>query len=115
MLRNQMPADELAHLRDEIHALRAREVELRKCFTDDCDNGHYEGCEYDVVVRVQKRRVLNKDRLPDAILNDPQYFDIKISPVVKVVPRSEPQLPLGFASTNITASNDNFEVVETWF
>lgn len=114
MLRNQLPADELAHVRDEIRALRAREVELRKCFTDDCDNGLYEGFEFDVVVRIQQRRVLNKDRLPAAILNDPQYFDTKFSPVVRVMPRKEPQLPLGASDADVIASGDSFEVVEAW-
>jgi len=114
MLRNQLPADELAQVRDGIRALRAREIELRKCFTDDCDNGLYEGFEFDVVVRIQQRRVLNKDRLPDVILNDPQYFDTKYSPIVRVVPRDEPRLPLGFSDKNVVASGDSFEVVEAW-
>ena len=114
MLQNQLPADELAQVRDGIRALRAREVELRKCFTDECDNGLYEGFEFNVVVRLQQRQVLNKDRLPAAILNDPQYFDTKLSPVVKVVPRKEPRLPLGFAEADMAYSNDNFDVIETW-
>ncbi|KPU84975.1 hypothetical protein JI58_00395 [Marinosulfonomonas sp. PRT-SC04] len=49
MFRNLLPADELAQLRTEILALRTREVELRKCFTEDSDDGFYEGHHFDVV------------------------------------------------------------------
>lgn len=114
MTRNQLPADELAHVRDEIRALRAREVALRRCFTEDCDNGLYEGCEFDVVVRMQKRCVLNQNRLPAEILDDPQYFDIRYSPTVRVKPRTEPRLPMDFKQSGLGASFDNFDVVEAW-
>ena len=109
-----MPADELGHIQKEISALRAREVALRKCFTDDCDDALYEGCEYDVEVKFQKRRVLAKDRLPAAIVNDPQYYDVKYAPVVRVVQRDEPRLPMGFADAGLVASHNSFEVVEAW-
>jgi len=114
MLQNQSPADELAHVRDEIRALRLREVELRKCFTEDCDNGLYEGCEFDVEVRMQKSCVLNKNRLPADILNDPQYFDIRYAPIVRVKPRLQPGLPLGYAPNAGAAGNENFDVIEVW-
>ena len=113
MLRNQLPADELAHIRDEIRALRAREVQLRKCFTEECDNGFYEGCDFDVEVRMQKQCVLNKNRLPAEILDDPQYFDIRYTPVVRVKPRIEPRLPLDYGQIG-AAQNENFDVIETW-
>jgi hypothetical protein len=112
MLRNQLPADELGHIRDEIRALRLREAQLRQCFTDDCDDGRFEGCDYDVVVQLHKRRVLNKSRLPAAILNNPRYFEEKSSPVVSVVARIEPRLPLGFAENQSPFGDDNFEVIE---
>ncbi|WP_456389298.1 hypothetical protein [Profundibacter sp.] len=114
MLRNQLPADELAHVRGEIRNLRAREVELRKCFTEECDSGLFEGCDFDVEVRMQKRCVLNKNRLPAEILNDPQYFDIRYSPIVRVKPRKEPRLPLDCAVVGVTASIDSFDLIEAW-
>ncbi len=111
---HQMPADELGRVRNEIRMLRAREVELRKCFTQDCDDALFEGCDYDVEVKFQKRRVLAKDRLPREILNDPQYFDVKFTPVVRVIQRKEPRLPLGFSHAGVIFARDNFDVVETW-
>ncbi|AXX97510.1 hypothetical protein [Profundibacter amoris] len=111
---HQMPADELGHVRKEIQALRAREIELRKCFTDECDDGVFEGCEYDVEVKYRKRRVLARNRLPSDILNDPKYFDIRLAPVVRVVKRKEQRLPLGFGPAGMIAAQDNFDVVEAW-
>ena len=111
---HQMPADELGHIRKEMRALRAREIELRKCFTDECDEGIFEGCDYDVEVKFQKRRVLAKNRLPSDILNDPKYFDIRLAPIVRVVQRKEPRLPLGFGPAGMIAPQDNFDVVEAW-
>jgi len=112
MLSNQLPADELAHIRDEIRDLRAREEELRQCFTEDCDNGHFEGCSYDVVVQLHTRRVLQKSRLPAAILNDPRYFTEKSTPVVRVVERAQPRLPFGFAENSNPFGAENFDVIE---
>lgn len=114
MLQKKLPADKLADVHDEISALRLREVELRKCFTDDCDFSLYEGREFDVEMRLEKRRVLAKDRLPESILNNPRYFDVKLSPIVRVVSRKEPRLPLEFSQAAVIASNDNFEVIEAW-
>lgn len=114
MFRNLLPADELAQVRDKIRALRTREIELRKCFTDDNDDGFYEGCNFDVVVRLQKRCVLNKNRLPADILNDPQYFDVRYAPTVQVIPRVEPRLPLDDPQSGILASNNNFDVLEAF-
>ncbi len=114
MMQNQLPADELAHVRDEIRMLRTREVALRKCFTEDCDDGLYEGCEFDVVVRMQKRCVLNQNRLPAEILNDPQYFDVRYAPTVRVKPRSQPRLPMDLSQSGVDGPADNFDVIETW-
>lgn len=112
MMLNQLPADELANVQEKIRALRAREVALRRCFTDDSDDGLYEGCEFDVEVRMQKRCVLNQNLLPAEILNDPKYFDIRYAPTVRVKPRVEPRLPLDFGRTNLGDLGDNFEVIE---
>lgn len=114
MFQKQLPADELAQVRRKIRDLRAREVALRKCFTEDVDDGVYEGCDYDVVVRLQKQCVLNKSRLPDEILNDPQYFDIRYAPNVRVVPRAEPRLPLDDLPSGILATGDSFDVIEAF-
>lgn len=109
---DKMPADELADVQDKIRALRAREVALRRCFTEDCDSGLYEGYEFDVEVRLQKRCVLNQNLLPAEILNDPKYFDIRYAPTVRVRPRAEPRLPLDFGPTGQNAFVDNFDVIE---
>lgn len=114
MLKNQMPADELALIRKEIRALRNREVELRKCFTEECDSGRFEGCEYDVEVRLQRRRVLAKHRLPPQILNDPQYFEIRTSPIVRIIPRDEPRLPLDYTANGPVEGLENADVIEAW-
>jgi len=112
MLSNQLPADELAQIRDKIYNLRAREEELRLCFTEDCENGRFEGCSHDVVVQLHTRRVLQKSRLPAAILNDPRYFTEKSTPVVRVVERVEPRLPFGFAENSNPFGAENFDVIE---
>ena len=68
MFQNLVPAgklpDELAtRCAIKIHALRLpARSRLRKCFTDDGDDGFYEGCNFDVVVRLQKRCVLEPKR-----------------------------------------------------
>jgi len=111
---HQLPADELGHMRNEIRLLRAREVELRKCFTQDCNDALFDGYDYDVEVRFQKRRVLAKDRLPREILNDPQYFDVKYTPVVRVIQRKQPRPPLEVPHAGMIPARENFDVVETW-
>ena len=112
MLQNQLPADELAHIRGEIRNLQQREAELRRCFTKECEQGRYQGCDYDVVVQLHSRRVLNKSRLPAGILNNPHYFEVKSSPVVKIVRRTEPRLPLGFGEDANPFGEENFDVIE---
>lgn len=112
MFENQMPADELAQVREKIHALRMREIKLRKCFTDACEDGFYEGNNFDVVVQLQKRCVLNQNRLPAEIRNDPQYFDVRYAPVVRLVPRAEPRLPLDYSQSAMLVQNDSFDVLE---
>ncbi len=85
MLLNQLPVKKQGHIYDEILALRAREVELRKCFTDDCN-------EFDLEMRSQIRRVLSADRLPADIPNN----------------------PLDSAPMGTVASNDNFDAIKSW-
>lgn len=93
MFENQMPTDGQMQGREKVRALRTHEIELRKCFTDTCDDDVYEDSHFDVVVQLQKRCVLNQNRLPAEIRDDPQYFDVRYAPVVRLVPRAEPQLP----------------------
>lgn len=114
MFNTQTPADELAKVRDEIRILRDREIELRKCFTRNCDEGVYEGCEFDVEVRLQKRCVLNQSRLPDEILNDPQYFDVRYAPIVRVMPRKEPRFALDDTHSGFRPTQENYDLVETF-
>ena len=112
MFEKRLPVDELAKVREEICILRDREIELRKCFTRDCDEGIYEGAEFDVEVRLQKRCVLNQSRLPDEILNDPQYFDIRYAPIVRIIPRPEPRFALDDTHSGFRPMVDNFDVAE---
>ena len=85
MLINAAPADEIAEIRGQIRMLQDREAELRAGFLSGLHG--WEGAEYAVELTQQRRRVLLKDRLPEAILNDPRYWDERVTQTLKVQPR----------------------------
>ncbi|WP_299845102.1 hypothetical protein [uncultured Roseovarius sp.] len=73
-------ADELAGIRSEINALKAREQMLRDVVLSDPDS--HAGQNHEVVVKKQKRRVLLRDRLPAHILRNPAYWEEREVPHV---------------------------------
>ena len=80
------PADELSLLRSEMRKLREREAELREGFL----KGRYsrDGTIARVNLKVQRRRMLQRDRLPPHIQNDPRYWQMRESHVVQVEERA---------------------------
>ena len=78
------PADELAEIRSQIRALKAREAELRAYFLDD-RLAPAEGAQARVVFTEQKRRIFDKALLPSAVHDDPRYWQIDRRRVVKCV------------------------------
>ncbi len=91
--RNISPADELGHLRDEIKRLKAREAELRaEMLVDDRVEP---GETYRVEVVEQQRRVFDRSALPPEIADDPQYWKVSTSRIVRVKPvNPEPAAPV---------------------
>lgn len=81
--RNMTPADELGHIRDELKRLKARETELR---AEILETGDASGAEYTVEIKTQERRVLDRDKLPQEILDDPYYYKTSTSQIVRTVP-----------------------------
>jgi hypothetical protein len=80
---NMTPADELGHIREELKRLKARETELR---TEILETGDASGVEYTVEIKTQERRTLDKEKLPQEILDDPYYYKISTSQIVRTVP-----------------------------
>lgn len=81
--RNMTPADELGHIREELKRLKARETELR---TELLATGEASGTDYTIEIKTQERRTLDKDKLPPEILEDPYYYKISTSQVLRSVP-----------------------------
>jgi hypothetical protein len=67
------PVDEFARLKAEIKRLQDRAEVLRDGFLRPgvCLRSN----QFEVVVKRAKRRVFQKDRLPEAVLSDPQYWE----------------------------------------
>lgn len=82
-LRNMTPADELGHIREEMKRLRAREAELR---TEILETGDATGSDFTVEIKEQERRTLDKDKLPREIVEDPYYYKVSVSRIVRTVP-----------------------------
>lgn len=80
--RNIGPADELGLLREEMRRLKAREAELR---AEILDTGDASGAQYTIEIKTQERRTLDKDKLPTEILEDPYYYKISTSQIVRTV------------------------------
>ena len=90
-IRNLHPADELALIRGEITLLEAREAELRSGFLSG--QLPVTGAAARVEIRQQQRRIFCKERLPPAILNDPQLWEQRV--VLAVVVQKQPKLRTG--------------------
>lgn len=73
MIRNLHPADELALIREDMRRLKARETFLRNGFLRDCLPRR--GTDAVVEVKTLRSRVLLRDKLPDAIVDDPQFWE----------------------------------------
>jgi hypothetical protein len=82
MIVNRPTADELADVRAEIRALKAREQELREVVLHDPEKCR--GVSHEVVIRRQKRRVLLRDRLPAHIIQNPVFWEEREAKYVTV-------------------------------
>jgi hypothetical protein len=74
------PVDEFARLKAEIRRLQDRTEVLRQAFLKP--GARLRSNRFEVTVRRQRRRVFDKDRLPETILNDPRYWIERESEVV---------------------------------
>jgi len=117
MVNMQHPADELAELRVQMRALKARELELRKRLL----HGHcgLQGKAHQVVLRQHKRRVFIKERLPDYVLAEPSLWETRTLTHVVTEERQRPALravrpgdPLLLQDSVQDWGADQFEVIE---
>jgi DNA-directed RNA polymerase subunit H (RpoH/RPB5) len=90
-MRNLPPADELAQIRDDMRRLKIREAVLRRIVLDD--PAMREGIDARVVVRVQKRLMLDPAQLPDFIRNDRRYWAMAETHVVLIENRGSATAP----------------------
>lgn len=74
------PVDEFARLKTEIRRLQDRAEALREGFLRP--GARLRSNRFEITVKRQKRRLFNKDRLPEAVLTDPRYWDERESEVV---------------------------------
>lgn len=74
------PVDEFARLKAEIKRLQDRAEVLREGFLRP--GARLRSNRFEVTVKRQKRRVFQKDRLPEAVLSDPRYWEERESEVV---------------------------------
>ena len=74
------PVDEFARLKAEIRRLQDRAETLREGFLRP--GARLRSNRFEITVKRQKRRVFAKDRLPEAVLADPRYWEERESEVV---------------------------------
>ena len=74
--------DEFGDLTAQIARLKKRREALRQSLLEPA--APLRSNRYEVKVRYQERRVLEKSLLPKEILDDPSYYRITRSPVVSV-------------------------------
>lgn len=74
------PVDEFFRLKAEIKRLQDRADVLREGFLRP--GARLRSNRFEVTVKRQKRRVFQKDRLPEAVLSDPRYWEERESEVV---------------------------------
>lgn len=72
-------ADALGAIRVQIRALKAREAELRAALLAARPNGTVAGRQFEVELRESTRRVLDRARLPSAILDDERFWKTSVS------------------------------------
>ncbi|MWD29164.1 hypothetical protein E0K89_016920 [Aquicoccus sp. SCR17] len=105
-MRNMPPADELAHVRAEIRALRAREAELRDGFL--AGRLDPSGIEARIRVKQSRRKVFLRERLPTRLQTDPALWETRLCRVVQVEPLE------GAAPSAPPGDEDDFDVIEPW-
>ncbi|MFO1201707.1 MAG: hypothetical protein U1E58_03630 [Tabrizicola sp.] len=74
------PVDEFAKLKAEIKRLQDRADTLREGFLRP--GARLRSNRFEVTVKRQKRRVFQKDLLPESVLSDPRYWEERESKVV---------------------------------
>jgi hypothetical protein len=74
------PVDEFARLKAEIKRLQDRAEALREGFLRP--GARLRSNRFEITVKRQKRRVFAKDRLPEAVLEDPRYWEERENEVV---------------------------------
>lgn len=74
------PVDEYARLKSEIRRLQDRAEVLREGFLRPA--ARLRSNRFEIVIKRQKRRLFQKDRLPESVLADPRYWDVRESEVV---------------------------------
>lgn len=105
------PAQELFELRVLIKTLRAREAALRAALLDLAPEERA-GPEHEALVTWQTRRVIVKAWLPEEIREDPTFYKVSTSPVVRVV--SKVSGGAGHAPCAVASRRDpgEFSVIE---
>ncbi|OYX26727.1 MAG: hypothetical protein B7Z10_02245 [Rhodobacterales bacterium 32-66-7] len=74
------PVDEFARLKAEIRRLQDRADVLRDGFLHP--NARLRSNQFEITVKRARRRVFVKERLPEAVLSDPRYWEERESEVV---------------------------------
>lgn len=74
------PVDEFARLKAEIRRLQERADVLREDFLKP--GARLRSNRFEITIKWQRRRVFLKDRLPEAVLADPRYWEERESEVV---------------------------------
>jgi len=83
--------DALFELRAELARLREREAELCdeiRSFATENGGGKVSGAQRVAVIETRKPRRISPDRLPQAVLCDPQFFETEEETVVLLWPRA---------------------------
>jgi hypothetical protein len=74
------PVDEFARLKAEIKRLQDRAEVLREGFLQP--HARLRSNQFEIRIKRSKRRVFQKDRLPEAVLADPRYWEERESEIV---------------------------------
>ena len=85
---NWDPVEELASLRVEMRRLKAREDALREMFLTPGADTRFEGRDHVVEVVAQSRRIFDRHRLPEAILQDERFYAVATSRHVRLMAKS---------------------------